>query len=355
MIHDDHAGSREACTAVDFLRAPEMTPHTPDSLLALARNFMESRVLLTGAELDLFTLLAAGPLELDEIVSKTGADRRALEMLLDALAAQGLLVKEGARWRTEPSVAPYLVEGEKDSVLPMVLHAANLWSRWSDLTRKVVPGLAGAAGPEFLEAFIGAMHVVAARQADQIVAAVGAGRARRLLDVGGASGTYTLAFLRADPGMTATLFDRPPVVEMARVRLGEAGVLPRVTLAGGDFAIDPLPPGHDLAFVSAIIHQNSPAENVALYTRIHEALVPGGRVVIRDHVMHPDRTRPRAGALFAINMLVGTAGGRTYTFDEIAVGLTWAGFERVRLIQAGEKMDALVEAFKAPGSLPAAR
>ncbi len=324
-----------------------MTPHTPDSLLALARNFMESRVLLTGAELDLFTLLAPAPLGLDEVAKKTGADLRALEMLLDALAAQGLLVKKDGRWRTEPSVAPFLVEGAEGSVLPMVLHAANLWNRWSELTRKVAPARAGAAGPDFLAAFIGAMHVVAAPQADLIVAAVGAGEARRLLDVGGASGTYTLAFLRANPGLTATLFDRPAVVEMARERLGAAGVLPRVTLAAGDFETDPLPPGHDLAFVSAILHQNSPAENLALYRKIHEALVPGGRLVIRDHVMEPDRTRPRAGALFAINMLVGTAGGGTYTFDEIATGLTQAGFERVRLIQAGERMDALVEAFKA--------
>jgi len=324
-----------------------MTQHTPDSLLALARNFMESRVLLTGAELGLFTLLAKEPLGLDEAVSKTGADRRALEILLDALAAQGLLVKEGGRWRTEPSVAPFLVDGAERSILPMVLHAANLWNRWSHLTQKVVPGRSGEAGPESLAAFIGAMDVVAGPQADRIVAAVGAGGARRLLDVGGASGTYTLAFLRANPGMTATLFDRPAVVEMARVRIGAAGLLPRVTLAGGDFAADPLPPGHDLAFVSAIIHQNSPAENLALYAKIHEALVPGGRIVIRDHVMEPDRTRPRAGALFAINMLVGTAGGSTYTFDEIAAGLARALFERVRLVQSGERMDALVEAFKA--------
>jgi predicted O-methyltransferase YrrM len=324
-----------------------MTPHTSDSLLALARNFMDSRVLLTGAELDLFTLLAPEPLGLDEIVSRTGADPRALEMLLDALAAQGLLVKERGRWRTESSVAPLLVEGGEGSVLPMVLHAANLWNRWSDLTRKIAPARDATGGPDFVTAFIGAMHVVAAPQADLIVAAVGAGGARRLLDVGGASGTYTLAFLRTNPGMTATLFDRPAVVEMARTRLGAAGVLPRVTLAAGDFETDPLPPGHDFAFVSAILHQNSPAENLALYGRIHEALVPGGRIVIRDHVMQPDRTRPRAGALFAINMLVGTAGGGTYTFDEIAGGLKQAGFERVRLVQAGERMDALVEAFKA--------
>ncbi len=346
MIHDHHGGNEETDPAVHFSRVPEMTPHTSDSLLALARNFQECRVLLTGAELDLFTLLAPEALGLEGIVSKTGADPRALEILLDALAAQGLLAKEGGKWRTEPSVAPLLVARAEGSILPMVLHAANLWNNWSELTRKVAPKHAEVSGPQFLAAFIGAMHVVAAPQADSIVAAVGAGGARRLLDVGGASGTYTLAFLRANPGMTATLFDRRPVVEMARTRLGAAGVLSRVTLAGGDFATDPLPPGHDLAFVSAIIHQNSPAENLVLYQRIHEALVPGGRLVIRDHVMQPDRTRPRAGALFAINMLVGTAGGGTYTFDEIGGGLRGAGFERVRLVQTGERMDALVEAFK---------
>jgi predicted O-methyltransferase YrrM len=347
MIHDHHGGNGGADPAVHFSGAPEMTPHTPDSLLALARDFQESRVLLTGAELNLFTLLAPEPLGRDEIASKIAADPRALEMLLDALAAQGLLAKNGGKWQTEPSVAPFLVEQAEGSILPMILHAANLWNNWSGLTRKVVPRRAEASGPEFLAAFIGAMHVVAAPQADLIAAAVGGGGARRLLDVGGASGTYTLAFLRANPGMTATLFDRPAVVEMARKRVGAAGFLPRVTLAGGDFATDPLPPGHDLAFVSAIIHQNSPGENLALYRKIHEALVPGGRLIIRDHVMQPDRTRPRAGALFAINMLVGTARGGTYTFDEIAGGLRQAGFERVRLVQSGERMDALVEAFKA--------
>lgn len=76
------------------------------------------------------------------------------------------------------------------------------------------------------------------------------------------------------------------------------------------------------------------------------ALVPGGRIVIRDHVMASDRTRPKDGAIFAVNMLVGTSGGNTYTYDEIEDGLTHAGFIRVRLLQSGEHMDGLVEGFK---------
>ena len=89
-----------------------------------------------------------------------------------------------------------------------------------------------------------------------------------------------------------------------------------------------------------------PDGNIALFRKVHDALVPGGRIVIRDHVMSPDRTAPRAGALFAVNMLVGTEEGGTFTLDEIASWLVEAGFERVRLMRSGERMDALVEAFR---------
>ena len=102
----------------------------------------------------------------------------------------------------------------------------------------------------------------------------------RLLDVGGGPGTYTAAFLRAAPELRATLFDLPLVVEIARERLSAAGLLDRVTLVAGDFEKDPLPPGHDLAWLSAIIHQNGPAQNDALYARIFRALVPVSCLVI---------------------------------------------------------------------------
>ena len=146
--------------------------------------------------------------------------------------------------------------------------------------------------------------------------------------------------------MTATLFDLPDVAEMGRARITDAGLMDRVTIVAGNYYTDVLPAGHDLALVSAIIHMNSPEQNVALYKKIFDALVPGGRIVIRDHVMKPDRTIPKAGALFAINMLVGTPGGGTYTYDEIKTGLTAAGFENVNLIQESEIMMGLVEALR---------
>ncbi len=104
--------------------------------------------------------------------------------------------------------------------------------------------------------------------------------------------------------------------------------------------------GHDLAFVSAIIHQNSPDQNVDLFRKVLAALDPGGCIVVRDYVLSSDRTSPKAGAIFAVNMLIGTSGGNSYTYEEIEDALEQAGFSRVRLMHTGTRMDGLVEAFK---------
>jgi len=330
-----------------------MNPVTPQSILDLAHHFTESRILLTGAELDLFTLLTPSRLSAREIAEKIKGDLRATTILLDALAAMDLLTKGGERYFCPPPLSRLLSKSSPDSVLPMVLHMNHLWERWSGLTGTVSPGFSPAEGglstgekEDELRAFIGAMHSVGAGLAPAIVASIHPPDSGGLLDVGGGSGTYTIAFLQAAPGMKATLFDRPEVIEMARERLREAGLLERVALAAGDFSRDELPPGHDLALLSAIIHQNSPEENSDLYRKVFRSLRPGGRIVIRDHVMEPDRTRPRDGALFAVNMLMGTRGGNTYTFEEIRSGLEGAGFVRIRLLQKGEHMDGLVEGFK---------
>ena len=327
-----------------------MNYHSPEKVLKLARDFMDCRILLTGAELDLFTLLGRERLDLKGVADRTGTRTRGLAVLLDALAAMGLLNKEGGLYSCPDDVRRVLSADSPVSVLPMVLHCVSLWERWSCLT-EIVRGAECEFSPPFqkideLRAFIGAMHVVAAPLAPGIVSAVNPGGSRMLLDVGGASGTYTIAFLETAAGMKATLFDRPPVVAMARERLEKAGLLDRVKLVAGDFYRDEFPSGHDLAFISAIIHQNSREQNRDLFGKVFRALVKGGRVVIRDHVMDEDRVRPDAGAVFAVNMLVATAGGGTYTFAEIAEDLSQSGFSNIRLLKAGGHMDSLVEAFK---------
>jgi hypothetical protein len=320
---------------------------TQEKILTLARSFMESRILLTGVQLNLFSLLAKAPLSAQGITERLGGNVRAVTILLDALTAMDLLKKHDGAYTCEPSTAEWLSEESPDTVLPMILHAGNLWTRWSNLTTLVAGSrVEEKASEQWLRSFIGAMHAIGAPQADRIVAKINPGEARKLLDIGGASGTYTMAFLRIAPELQVTLFDRPEVVEMAKERLRKAGMLDRAMLVAGDFYVDALPTGHDLAFVSAIIHQNSPEQNEAFYRRVFHSLQPGGRLVIRDHILEPERTAPRPAAIFAVNMLTGTSGGNCYTFEEIRECLSRAGFERVRLLEPDARMDGLVEAYK---------
>jgi len=328
-------------------------PPQVEKAIRMARQFMESRIFLSGAELDLYTLLAGAPLTAAEISERLGGFLRPITIILDALTAMGILIKEENRYRTETSLAPVLAGDSPTSILPMVMHMNSLWKSWSRLTdiavRTGIPESSGRSRnvPETMRAFIQAMHVAGQPMAARIASAVQPGAARSLLDVGGATGTYTIAFLQSSPDITATIFDRPEVVEMANDRLVEAGLRDRVSLVGGDFYTDDLPAGHDLALLSAIIHQNSFEQNVDLYRKVLAALEPGGRLVIRDHVMKPNRVEPAMGAMFAVNMLVNTPGGGTFTYEEIEAGLVEAGFVRPRLIMdEQERMDGLVEAFK---------
>lgn len=328
-----------------------MSNTTPETILGIANKFVEARILLSAVELDVFSLLSKNPLTAEEVADNRESTLRGITALLNALVALELLKKKNDTFHCPSDIAAMLSKDSPTSIAPVVLHAAARWRRWSELTDIVRLGIdtVSTKSPDVVrdqEAFIGAMHVIGRGMANAVVEAIKPGLARRLLDIGGASGTYTQAFLEAGPQMRATLFDLPAVIPMARSRLQGAGLLDRITLVTGDFSKDELPPGHDLALLSAIIHQNSPEQNVELHRKIFRALEPGGRLIIRDHIMNPDHTSPLGGALFAINMLVGTAGGGTYTFDEIRNTLADAGFTDIHLVQTDERMNGLVEGFK---------
>lgn len=322
-----------------------------EQVLAEARGFLSSRVILTAAELDLFSRFESGPQTAKQLAAALDSDLRALTRLLDVLVTLGFIDK-GTNGYSATAKGACLGSSHPDSVRPMILHQARLWRSWSALTHIVkqgrIPGEQSMAvwTTDERAAFIGAMHVVGRDLSREIAAATDASRCRTLLDIGGASGTYTIAFLERYPNLRAVLFDLETVIPMARDRLAAAGLLDRVDLAAGDFYRDPLPIGCDLALLSAIIHQNSRAQNVALYQKVHQVLVPGGKILIRDHIMEPDRTRPPAGALFALNMLVNTEAGDTYTFAEVSEDLSAAGFAQPTQVRTGAHMDCLVEATK---------
>lgn len=320
-------------------------------VLQEVRGFLQSRIILTAAELDLFTRLHQERATADALADELECDKRNLTRILDCLVALGLLSKEDGLYQSSER-GILLSAAHPETELPMVLHLSGLWESWSGLTETIRTGANPKRKPiaerdkDSLKAFIHAMHVIGRSLSTEIADSYDLSPFKRMLDIGGATGTYTTAFLQKNQEMAAVLFDLPEVIPWAEERLGAEGLLERVKLVAGDFYQDELPGGCDLALLSAIIHQNSPEENLELYQKIYRALVVGGKVLIRDHVMEPERTSPPQGTLFAINMLVNTKGGDTYTFQEIKDTLEAAGFVAVKLVRKGEHMDCLVEAKK---------
>ncbi|MEW6443975.1 MAG: methyltransferase [bacterium] len=322
-------------------------------VLEIAQAFMRSRAILSASELDLFTRLGRKRAAAEETARELGLDPRGTARLMDALVALGLLEKQAGRYGTTAQ-GTLLSAAHPESVLPMVLHLGRQWRLWSGLTEAVARGGSpDRQAPHFTgedqKNFIGAMHVAGRALAREIAAAYDTGPFRRLLDVGGGSGSYTIAFLERNPSLQGTLFDLEEVIPLADQRLRAEGLRARVELVGGNFYEDELPRGCDLALLSAIVHQNGPDENVELYRKVLRALEPGGVLLIRDFIMDESRTVPAAGTLFALNMLVSTRRGDTYTFAEVRDTLERAGFGKVRQVRGGQLMDALVEA-RAPGA-----
>jgi len=329
QVRAEVTGNRDQMRAA--LRAKDAAGALPDDLQMRIRGFQESRVILTALELDVFTAVGEGA-KAAEVAARLQTDARATEMLLHALAAMELLVKQDGWFRNTPLAARYFSAASADCARTALLHTANLWHSWSTLTGAVRAGTAVAPEAEaghdagWVETFIAAMHRNATERAESVVRAVGP-IAGRMLDIGGGSGAYSIAFAKANGQLAVDLLDRAEVTPIARSHIREAGLENRIHLVAGDLRSS-LPPGsYDVAFLSAICHMLNPEENRALIGRCHSVLAPRGRIVIQDFILEPDKTAPKSAALFALNMLTGTRGGGTYSAPEYAAWLEAAGFE----------------------------
>jgi 2-polyprenyl-3-methyl-5-hydroxy-6-metoxy-1,4-benzoquinol methylase len=309
---------------------------TPADLTKLVNAFRPSRIILTAFELGIFTALRGKRSPSLAAAKILRVDPRGLDRLMNALCVLGLLKKRGSAFSNSPFAERFLVKGKPDFMSGLA-HSANLWNSWTTLTRAVAHGgtvlkQRGPAGSRRARArgFIAAMHQRASLQAAETVNLLDLSGVKRILDVGGGSGAYAMAMVRAASGARATVFDLPDVIPLTRAYVKREGLAKRFDYLAGDFHADDFGRGYDLILLSAIIHMNSVAENKRLFRKCARALNPGGRLVVQDFLMNDRRTSPATGAFFALNMLVGTPAGDTYAAREVRGWLKGAGFSRTR-------------------------
>ncbi len=288
-------------------------------------GFQGARVLFTANNYRVFDYLIK-PQSAKTISKKLKTDLRAAEILLDALTGLGLLKKHSGRYQNSSLASQFLVSGRPYYQGDIIKHADTLWQNWSGLDHVLKTGEPYHKAHNH-EAFILGMHNLAVLKAGNIIDRVGLKGVKTALDLGGGPGTYSMEM--AKRGVKVTLFDRPETVRIAKKIIGKKGIKD-IKFIQGDFILDDIGKGYDLIFISQILHSMSGEDNISVLKKCKKALNAGGRIVIQEFNISNDRTQPAPGALFSINMLVNTEGGRCYSSDELKHWLVKTGFKKIK-------------------------
>jgi SAM-dependent methyltransferase len=322
---------------------------SPARVLGLATAHEYARVLHVAVELGVFGALSRGQRSVAELARSLGTDPRATGLLCNALTALGLLKKRPAGFMLSPLSRQYLAPGSPTDLSGFVRFEGQGWPDWERLAQGIRTGQPLRLthylqdDPAALEVLLQAMHALAHGRGDARVVArkVPLRGCRTLLDVGAGPGSYALELCRRYPRLRATLFDLQGTLQVARRMVAHAKMEDRVELRAGDYRRDDLGGPYDVALLFNILHNEREETNQKLLRRVYRALAPGGKLLIKDHVLNERLTCPVDGAVFSLFMLVFT-GGRCYSRGEIRRWLKDAGFRRLQEIRPAPPMTSSI-------------
>lgn len=305
----------------------------PGKLMRVSGAFWESFPLHAAVNLDLFTRIGEDSLSAEEIASQWSGPQRSARMLLDALAAMGLLEKREDKYSNTETAKTFLVKTSPGYMGFAVKHHQHLVAAWSKLSQAVKTGKPvrkQRRSRSELESFLMAMHNNASGLAPMIAREIDLSGRRHLLDLGGGPGTYAIHFCNVNPGLRATVFDLPTTEPFARKTIKRFGLSSRIDFQAGDYLHDAVSGSFDIAWLSQILHSMGPEGCQTLIEKAVSVLEPGGLVMVHEFLLNDAHDGPLFPALFALNMLVNTEEGRSYSEGEVREVLTRAGVRDIR-------------------------
>jgi 2-polyprenyl-3-methyl-5-hydroxy-6-metoxy-1,4-benzoquinol methylase len=325
-----------------------------DQIMAMARGFQASKMLMVAVDLGLFDFLEE-PRSAVETAAWLKADARAAGIFLNGLAALGLLVKGVDYFKNSEVASRFMVQGRENYRGAIIKHMEHTWGRgWDDLKETVLVGHPPEAEPEKwvdarpqrneaeVRAFIWGMHAIARDLAPSVAAKLDLKAVRHLLDLGGGPATYAITFAQANPGLVATVFDLPQPIEIAQENIAKNGLTDRVHTLAGNFLQDNIGAGYDFIWISQILHSHDEAQSKLIIAKAVAALTHGGRLAIQDFYLNPDGASPTGAAMFGVHMLAVTPRGRAYTHGEVAEWMQEAGLTKPEYIVSGMDTSILV-------------
>ncbi len=317
---------------------------TPERLMQFLWGFAPPLAIEAALRNGLFDALAKGPLDLAALARVTRASARGLAALADLLVGLGLLARDAGRYALTPESEAFLVSGKPGYVGGMFRHVSGQllpnWLSLTEIVRSGVPAVAvnaAAEGAPFFAEFVEAIFPLSYPAARVLAAHLKLGEARApvsVLDLAAGSGVWGVALAEASPEVVVRAVDWPDVLPVTRRIADRFGVGARLTTVAGDLLEADFGGPHDIATLGQILHSEGAERSRALLARTHAALAPGGTIAIAEFLVDADRRGPMSGLIFAVNMLVNTQEGGTFSFEEIAGWLTEAGFKDPRLMPA---------------------
>ncbi len=288
-------------------------------------NYWASRVLLTANNLGVFEYLTI-PRTAENIALLIKTDLRATEILLDALTGLRLLKKSSDKYKNSSIANRFLVHNSPYYHGNIIKHLDTVWKNWSELDGVIKTGKPSHKAHDH-SSFIRGMHDISKMKASKVIKLIGLKGVKRALDLGGGPGTYSIEM--AKKGLAVTLFDLPETIKIAQDIIRESGVK-SVDFIAGDFLSDDIGNGYDLIFISQVLHAFSEKDNAKLISKSAEAINRDGKVVVQEFYIDNKRSNPARSAIFSVNMLVNTEGGRCYCPSEIKRWLYKAGLRKIQ-------------------------
>jgi SAM-dependent methyltransferase len=313
-----------------------MKSWTPAELLQLSGGYWSACALHAGVKLDVFTPLADGSHGAPELADRLRIPARGLAMLLNALAALELLVKQGETFAATPFAAEFLAKTSPQYLGHIILHHHHLMAGWAHLDEAVQgggpirPRVSHDQGEDERESFEMGMFNLAMLLAPKIVPRIDLSGRRRLLDLGGGPGTYAIHFCQHNPQLTAVVYDLPTTRRFAEQTIARFGLADRVCFEAGDFDNEEIRGRFDVAWLSHILHGEGAEGCAMILAKSVAALEPGGMLLVQEFILDDSQAGPLFPALFSLNMLLATPAGKAYSERELFAMLAAAGLSDLK-------------------------
>jgi 3-hydroxy-5-methyl-1-naphthoate 3-O-methyltransferase len=318
---------------------------TPERISQMAWGYAAPLMIEAAIRHRVFDLLDAGPKTVEEVAAASGASVRGLRAIMNALIGFELLASDGeGRYLLLPESAAFLVSTKPSFIGGIIKHTSlqliPMWLQLNDVVARGGPDQGvnqERRGSEFFHEFVEDIFPMSYPSAQNLGRALGIADADgplKVLDLAAGSGVWGIALAQQSPRVSVTAVDWPGVLDVTRRVAIRFGLADRCTYVAGDLLEADFGNQYNVATLGHILHSEGAERSRALLRKTYDAMAPGGTIAIAEFLVNDDRTGPPMGLLFAVNMLVATERGDTFSFSEIARWLEQAGFENARTLDS---------------------